>query len=93
MAAGLTHHVSPSRLAQISRTIPKILILTGDDDNLIRPSESVHLSKCMPQAEFVMWEGVGHAIHIQGRKRFHALLERAFEGGRQRVESGFTPGE
>lgn len=92
MAAGLTHHVSPARLRRISRSIPKILILTGDDDNLIRPSESVHLSKCMPEAEFVQWKGVGHGIHIQEKRRFHASLERVFEEGRGRVGEGYVPG-
>ncbi|KAH9174894.1 Alpha/Beta hydrolase protein [Lactarius sanguifluus] len=48
--AGLTHHVGAKRLAQISKTIPKVLILTGDQDHLVRPSNSAYLSKYMPEA-------------------------------------------
>jgi pimeloyl-ACP methyl ester carboxylesterase len=90
MAAALTHHVQPERLRRIARAIPKVLILTGDDDNLVRPSNSVYLKKEMPEAEFIQWEKTGHGIHIQHRNRFHALLERVFEEGRQKVREGFT---
>ena len=83
MVAGLTHYVSPDRLHHISRSIPKILILTGDDDHLVRPSGSFHLKKHMPEAEFIQWEKTGHAIHMQHVKRFNKLLERVFAEGRQ----------
>ncbi|KAF9563373.1 alpha/beta-hydrolase [Agrocybe pediades] len=43
MAAGLTHHVSPSRLSDIAANVPKIIILTGDEDNLVRPSGSMKI--------------------------------------------------
>lgn len=91
MAAGLTHHVQPERLRRISRSIPKVLILTGDEDHLIRPANSVYIKAHMPEAEFVQWEKTGHGIHIQQKERFNALLERVFEEGRQRVREGFTP--
>jgi pimeloyl-ACP methyl ester carboxylesterase len=47
MAAALTHHVSPSRLAYISARIPKIIIVTGDEDYLVAPKESRRLWKGM----------------------------------------------
>ncbi|KAI0093979.1 alpha/beta-hydrolase [Irpex rosettiformis] len=87
MVAGLTHYVSPDRLRQISKNIPKILILTGDDDHLVRPSGSVHLKEHMPEAEFVQWEKTGHAIHMQHVKRFNGLLERVFAEGKQHAPS------
>ena len=91
MAAALTHHVSPERLHHISRSIPKVLILTGDEDNLVRPTNSIHLKTNMPEAELVQWKHTGHAIHAQHLKRFNALLERVFEEGNQRVQGGFVP--
>lgn len=87
MLAGLTHHVSPARLREISAKIPKVLILTGDEDNLIRPSGSFHLKSHMPEAEFIQWEKTGHGIHMQHRKRFNELLERVFIEGRQRAQA------
>jgi pimeloyl-ACP methyl ester carboxylesterase len=47
MAAALTHHVSPSRLAFISARIPKIVIVTGDEDYLVAPKESRRLWRGM----------------------------------------------
>ncbi|KAH9009179.1 Alpha/Beta hydrolase protein [Lactarius pseudohatsudake] len=66
------------RLAQISKAIPKVLILTGDQDHYIRPSNSAYLSKHMPEAEFVVWMDTGHAVNM--------LLERVFldSEGRER---------
>ena len=86
MAAGLTHNVSPERLRRISKSVPKVMILTGDHDNLVRPSCSVHLKQHMPEAELVQWEHTGHGIHVQWGKRFNALLERVFEEGRERAK-------
>ena len=91
MAAGLTHHVTPERLNRISKSIPKVLIVTGDLDHLVRPENSVYLKQHMPEAELVQWKGAGHGIHVMGTKRFHDLLERVFDEGRQRVQAGFAP--
>ncbi|CAL1704260.1 unnamed protein product [Somion occarium] len=87
MFAGLTHHVTPDRLSQISKTIPKVLILTGDEDDLVDPQNSLHLKKHMPEAELVQWEVTGHGIHVQRTDKFNALLERVFQEGRERLES------
>lgn len=43
--AALTHHVSPSRLRMINDQVPKIVVLTGDEDSLVRVGESVRLVK------------------------------------------------
>ena len=87
MAAGLTHNVSPERLRHISKSIPKVLIITGDEDHLVRPDCSVHLKEQMPEAELIQWEHTGHGIHVQWNSRFSALLERVFEEGRERARS------
>lgn len=87
MAAGLTHYVSPARLNTISKSIPKVLIITGDKDHLVDPKNSHHLKKHMPEAELVEWTGTGHAIHLQRKERFNDLLERVFREGREKLES------
>ncbi|KAH9165234.1 Alpha/Beta hydrolase protein [Lactarius sanguifluus] len=84
MWAGLTHHVEAERLAQISKAIPKVLILTGDRDHYIRPSNSAYLSEHMPEAEFVVWMDTGHVVNMQDVERFNTLLERVFLEGRAR---------
>ncbi|KAF8632422.1 hypothetical protein AX17_004863 [Amanita inopinata Kibby_2008] len=91
MAAGLTHHVSPDRLRTISGTIPKVTIVTGDNDNLVRPYNSMRLKESMPEAELVQWSDTGHAIHVQHAVTFNALIERTIREGKQRVDAGWTP--
>lgn len=81
MWAGLTHHVEAGRLAQISKTIPKVLILTGDEDHLVRPTNSAYLKKHMPEGEYVVWKDTGHVVNVQHFERFNALLERVFQEG------------
>jgi len=84
MAAGLTHHVSPDRLQSLSSGIPKVTIATGDDDHLVRPSNSQVLKEHMPEAELITWAQTGHALHTQWPKRFCDLLNRTFEEGKRR---------
>lgn len=74
IAAGLTHRVSEKDLAKIDQTIPKIRILTGDWDNLVDPSHSKYMKSKMPHAQYELWPGAGHAIHVQYAKRFNAML-------------------
>ncbi|KAN0125575.1 alpha/beta-hydrolase [Russula decolorans] len=81
MWAGFTHHVQAERLAQISKTIPKVVILTGDEDHLVRPTSSAYLKKHMPEAEYVVWKDTGHVLNLQHVVRFNALLERVFHEG------------
>ncbi|TFY80065.1 hypothetical protein EWM64_g3942 [Hericium alpestre] len=86
MYAALGHYVSPERLARISSSIPKVLILTGDEDNLVRTSNSHYLKANMPEAELVVWEQTGHALHIQRQEMFNKLLERVFAEGREKSQ-------
>jgi len=85
MCAGLSHYVSPDRLQVINASIPKIVILTGDDDNLVHPSGSLRLKHGMPDAELVVWKQTGHALHLQCVKQFHPLLEKTIVEGRMRA--------
>lgn len=83
--AGLTHYVSPARLRKISSSIPKVIILTGDQDHVIPGSNSRYIHSHMPEAEFHWWEGTGHGISAQWMRRFNELLEKTFEEGRLSV--------
>lgn len=48
MGAGLGHRVTATRLARIARTIPKVTIVTGDEDHLVDPRNSEWVASCMP---------------------------------------------
>lgn len=87
MAAAMTHNVSPERLRQISGSIPKVLIVTGDEDHLVDPANSRYMKEHMPEAELVEWAGAGHGVQVQCRKQFNALLERVVKEGRDRLAS------
>ena len=87
MYAGLTHRVSPARLSTISSTIPKVMVVTGDSDNLVAPSNSIYIKKYMQEAEYVVFEETGHVIHSQRKTRFNELLERVFTEGREMARS------
>ena len=85
MWAGLTHHVSAARLEKIAKSVPKIVIATGDDDHLVAPSNSQYLAEHMPGSEFVVWEKTGHAVQLQRMKEFSALVERCVDEGRAKA--------
>ncbi|KAF8314258.1 alpha/beta-hydrolase [Clavulina sp. PMI_390] len=84
MAAALTHYVSPSRLAAIDASIPKIAILTGDSDHMVSPAHSQRLAQYMPHAQFEVWQRTGHALPMQWPERAAAWFEKVFEEGWER---------
>ncbi|KAI0319253.1 alpha/beta-hydrolase [Amylostereum chailletii] len=85
MFAGLSHHVTAARLRQIAASVPKITIVTGDQDHLVAPANSKYLHENMPGSELVIWEGTGHGVQIQRAELFNQLLERTFEEGRAKA--------
>jgi len=85
MAAGLTHRVSGDRLREISRLIPKVVIVTGDEDHLVNPERSRFIKANMPEAELIEFSGTGHAIHIQRPKELNGIIGRAIREGRSRL--------
>jgi pimeloyl-ACP methyl ester carboxylesterase len=91
MAAGLTHHVQPQRLRDISRNIPKVTLVTGDEDHLIRIENSFKLKEAMPEAELVQFKETGHGIHTQRKKEFNKLIRRTIKEGDERFTKGWTP--
>ncbi|KAJ6627919.1 alpha beta-hydrolase [Mycena sp. CBHHK59/15] len=78
LGAALTHHVAPGRLREISRTVPKVVVLFGDEDRLMDVRHSRALLAAMPEAESVQWTETGHGISSQRPARFRDLLIRVF---------------
>lgn len=90
MWAGLSHHVSAQRLRRLSQSqsIPKVVLVTGDKDNLVPPRNTLYLKENMLEdAEVVWFENTGHAFHFQRHGEFNAVLERVFREGRERIYS------
>lgn len=85
MAAGLTHRVTGDRLREISRLVPKVIIVTGDEDHLVNPERSRFIKANMPEAEFIEISGTGHAIHLQRPREFNGIITRAIREGRSRL--------
>jgi len=83
MCAGLTHYVSKERLQTMAASIPKITIVTGDEDNLVRPINSTILKEHIPQAELITWVGTGHAIHAQWPERYCELISKVIRDTKQ----------
>ncbi|KIO27116.1 hypothetical protein M407DRAFT_243460 [Tulasnella calospora MUT 4182] len=81
MAATMTHYVSPNRLRTIAASVPKVYIMTGDEDHLVRPENSYHLKSCMPEAEFEVWENFGHSVFAQHPKRFGEKMAQVMQDG------------
>lgn len=76
ISAGLTHHVPDEDLVKINESVPHIKILTGDCDNLVHPVHSKHMHQVMPSAEYEVWPGGGHVLHVQWPSRFNAMLRQ-----------------
>jgi len=83
-AAARSHNITPEQLYEIGKSIPKILILTGDVDHLIKPINSEWIHRHMPEAEYQVWEGVGHGLIGQVPKKFNETLERVIREGREK---------
>ena len=83
MAAALTHSMTPDRLARVSASVPKVLILSAAEDKLIPYTEGEGLRRHMPEAEYQCWEKTGHGVSGQYKERFNQLLEKVFEQGKQ----------
>lgn len=83
MAAGLTHSMTPDRLAKVSASVPKVLIISGGEDILIPHTEGEKLKRHMPEAEYQYWEKAGHGVCGQYKERFNQLLERVFQQGKE----------
>lgn len=83
--AALTHHVPTSSLANIARSIPKIAILTGDNDNMVDPQNSLRIKEAMGEGvQYEVWKDTGHGVPAQWPERSAAWLEVVFGEGWER---------
>ncbi|KAF9976879.1 hypothetical protein BGZ73_007587 [Actinomortierella ambigua] len=78
--AALFHHVSAKRLAEIKATGVPVLVLTGTDDNFVRPSGSYYLSKEL-DCPLLVFEGSGHALAVEHKYTYCRLLEEIVQNG------------
>lgn len=86
MSAGITHKVTKDQHRLMDTRIPKIMILTGDQDDLVNPANSKELAKRMSKAEYIEWKNTAHCLHEQWPQRFNELIERVVKEGRHSFE-------
>jgi len=67
------HHVSPDRLRSLAQTGLPIQILTGTDDNLVRPSNSYYLADQL-SAPLEVFQDSGHGLPSECPERFLDVL-------------------
>ncbi|KAI9105516.1 Alpha/Beta hydrolase protein [Phlyctochytrium arcticum] len=77
MAAIKQHKVSPERLAQIGRLHIPIIVMTGTEDNLIRPNNSHHIARSI-NCPIEIFHGSGHGLAQEDVHRFHEVLTETF---------------
>ncbi|KAJ2870831.1 hypothetical protein GGH93_005277 [Coemansia aciculifera] len=69
ISAVFRHYIAPARLEHLGRMLPdrQILIITGDEDHLVRTSNSVHLADKLGRDHviFKIYEGAGHGLTAQ----------------------------
>jgi non-heme chloroperoxidase len=63
-------HIDVSHAAELQRINAPTLIVWGDRDTLIDRTEQDFLVSQIRRADFVAYEGVGHAVHWEAPQRF-----------------------
>ncbi|ORZ08541.1 Alpha/Beta hydrolase protein [Lobosporangium transversale] len=79
--AALFHHVNAKRLAQIRESGLPVLVVTGTEDNFVRPSGSYHLAKEIG-APLVVFEGSGHALPMEQTETYCKFIEELVDNGK-----------
>jgi len=87
VAAALGHKVSKERFLTISKTIPKVAIMTGDDDNLINPKRSKEIHAFIPGSEFKLVKGGGHALPSQIPEEYNEWVTKVISEAKAEVDS------
>ncbi|KAF9342674.1 hypothetical protein BGX26_007054 [Mortierella sp. AD094] len=80
--AALTHYVSAKRLAQLRASGIPILVVTGTEDNFVRPSGSYYLHKQLG-CKLVVFEGSGHILPSEQTIAYCKLFEELIQKGRE----------
>ncbi|KAK4048657.1 hypothetical protein OIV83_004627 [Microbotryomycetes sp. JL201] len=75
LAAVFKHHVSQDRLLEIAETVPRIGIITGDQDNLVNPERSRDLHKDLPGSTLKVVKGAGHALPAQIPEEYNEWIK------------------
>ncbi|MBW0486546.1 hypothetical protein O181_026261 [Austropuccinia psidii MF-1] len=85
----VTHSLSRDALGKVSEDLKpaKVLVLTGDSDEIINPARSSELHKFLPGSELVIFKSGGHALCYQVPQEFNALLERVMKEANARFSS------
>jgi pimeloyl-ACP methyl ester carboxylesterase len=73
LSAVLRHRLGRERLEQLRQTKIPILVCTGDQDNLVRPSNSYFLAEAL-DARLEVFEGCGHVLSMQEPERYNKLI-------------------
>jgi hypothetical protein len=82
MCAALTHHVNEERLHWIQETIPRITLVTGDQDALVNPRGTKRIWEAMtlePEVVYAEWETkpserrVGNVELVRWEKTGHPI--------------------
>ncbi|PRP72768.1 hypothetical protein PROFUN_07668 [Planoprotostelium fungivorum] len=74
-----THYVTEARLNVIRDSGAPILIMTGDEDKLVRWENSGILNDILVPAEYIVFHGSGHGINQENKEEFNKALFRNFE--------------
>ncbi|KAJ3215806.1 hypothetical protein HDU67_010299 [Dinochytrium kinnereticum] len=72
-----THYVSRARLRKLRDYGIPIIVLTGDDDILVRPKNSIYLARNL-RARLEIFIGGGHGLAVQFPERFNKVLLKHF---------------
>ncbi|KAI8836832.1 Alpha/Beta hydrolase protein, partial [Chytridium lagenaria] len=72
-----THFVSRARLRKLRDYGIPIIVLTGDDDILVRPGNSIYLARNL-RARLEIFVGGGHGLAVQFPERFNKVLLKHF---------------
>ncbi|KAI5479582.1 hypothetical protein MNV49_003319 [Pseudohyphozyma bogoriensis] len=83
MAACFKHRMSAEGLAEIAANIPKISIITGDSDKIVRLADANILHKMLPGSNYKVCSGVGHGLTLQIANEFNQWLAMVIEEGHE----------
>jgi len=83
-AAGL-HHCPDAKLERVAADLQpaKIMVVTGDRDELVFPLRSLELSQKLPGSELIVFKDAGHLLCSQVPQQFNRLMERIIDEGNQ----------
>lgn len=85
------HYCSFDRLRRIAIDLgpAKILVMTGDSDEIILPKRSIELHENLPGSELIVIKNAGHALTYQISGELNAILERTMNEGSTLCASPF----